>query len=411
MDPNLILPRTTRRAFLHTAAKAASFLAFSRVAPAFVAHAAEIGAPPPEKDRTILVLLQLAGGNDGLNTVIPFEDSRYYNLRPNLSIPRGRVLPLDDYTGFHPECELLKSLFEEGDLSIIRSVGYPNPNRSHFRSTEIWETAVSGSSNQYTGWLGRYFDNDCDATPENQPAAIYFGTEGPLTLEGAEPHFVLGVGDRKGAGPADGDLLRRLATDGPANPHLGFLRHTLMNALIGEAEVAEVIRQYRTRQNYGSTPFGRSMRSIAAMIASGSPTRVYYASLGGFDTHANQEFRHGRLMRELSENLAAFQADLRERKLDDQVVTLTFSEFGRRPQENSGMGTDHGTAAPLFVMGGPVKGGFQGKTPDLEVASNGDLVFETDFRQVYATVLEDWLGCDAGKVLGGTYAKLPILNS
>lgn len=408
---NTILPRTTRRAFLATSAKAASFMAFSHVAPAFLAQAAEVGTPRAEKDRSILVLVQLAGGNDGLNTVVPFADDRYHNLRPTLGLREKELLRLDDLNGFHPDCAGLHSCFEEGNLAILQNVGYPNPNRSHFRSTEIWETASDSEEALYSGWMGRFFDNECGGSPEAEGArAIYFGNGYPQTFESEQHHPVLGITSNSGRKPADRDLLEALTRTPGASENGTFLKHTLMDALIGEQEVLEIVRRYKTKGNYGYTPFGRSMKAIAAMIASGAPTRIYFASLSGFDTHVNQIQRHGQLMAELSRVMGAFQSDLTEKRLDSQVLTLTFSEFGRRPMENESRGTDHGTAAPLFVMGSPVAGGILGSQPNLDIPENGDLTFETDFRRIYATVLEDWLGCPSKSVLNGDFAKLPFLH-
>ncbi len=409
---NTILPRTTRRAFFANSAKAASFMAFTHMAPAFLARAAEVGAPRAEKDRSILVLIQLAGGNDGLNTVVPFADDRYHKLRPTLGLDGKAVLRLDDLNGFHPECGALHSCFKDGELAILQNVGYPNPNRSHFRSTEIWETASDSRESVYSGWMGRFFDNECGGVPEGEAAqAIYFGNSYPQTFESERHHPVLGITAKSGRRPANRDLLESLTRTEGANPNAGFLKHTLMDALIGEQRVMETVRRYKTKVDYGYTTFGRSMRSIAAMIASGAPTRIYFSSLSGFDTHVDQGNRHSQLMAELSRVMGAFQSDLKEKRLDSQVLTLTFSEFGRRPMENRSRGTDHGTAAPLFVMGSGVAGGILGAAPNLDIPENGDLAFETDFRRVYSTVLEDWLGCPGKEVLGGDFAKLPFLRN
>lgn len=409
---NTILPRTTRRAFLATSAKAASFMAFTHVAPAFLARAAEVGAPRAEKDRSILVLIQLAGGNDGLNTVVPYADDRYHKLRPSLGFGEKEVLRLDDLNGFHPDCVGLHGCFQEGDLAILQNVGYPNPNRSHFRSTEIWETGSDSDETLYSGWLGRYFDNECAGAPSADGArAIYFGNGYPQTFESERHHPILGITAKSGRRPADRDLLETLTRTEGANDNAGFLKHTLMDALIGEQRVLETVRRYKTSADYGYTPFGRSMQAIAAMIASGAPTRIYFASLSGFDTHVDQKGRHAQLMAELSKVMSAFQGDLREKRLDSQVLTLTFSEFGRRPMENQSRGTDHGTAAPLFVMGSGVSGGILGSAPNLDIPENGDLRFETDFRRVYATVLEDWLGCPSDKVLTRKFTKLPLIRA
>lgn len=406
----------TRREFLKTGGRGLGLLAFSQWAPLFLTQSALAGAPKAEKDRSILVLVQLAGGNDGLNTCVPFEDQRYYDLRPTLGIPKKSTLPLNDEIGLHDSCRPIHNLLEEGKLSIIQNVGYPNPNRSHFRSTEIWETASDSDRYARTGWLGRYFDNSCVGAPEkDDPRGVHMGNEVPQSFLADRPHVLHGIRPGSARGRRQHqetlDLLGSLleSSGAPAGPNGSFLQHTMMNALATDQRVQALLGSRNSGVSYPAHPFGQSLSAIASLIAGGMETRVYFASLGGFDTHSNQAGNHANLLRILSEGLSAFQRDLERLKLDDQVVTMTFSEFGRRPNENDSAGTDHGTAAPLFVMGSSIKGGIFGTAPDLNFEPNGDVKYSIDFRQVYSTVLDRWLSCDSTKILGRRFEPVAFL--
>jgi uncharacterized protein (DUF1501 family) len=424
--PSTFLP-TTRREFLRFSSRGLGLLAFSRLAPSFLVNSTLAAAPAPEKDRSILVLVQLAGGNDGLNTVVPFEDPNYYRLRPTLGIAKTEVLRATDTLGLHPACTELQRLLHDGRLAIVQNVGYPNPNRSHFRSTEIWETASRSNEFLSTGWVGRFLDNACCGVPADSPAmgaaqghdpvGVHVSEALPPSFVGAHEHPTFGLSPH--ARPLreseeNRKLLEALAqtpAGGAHNANETFLQHTLMDALVTEQKVQGILGGYRPAAGagYPDNGFSHSLRSIAALIAAGLPTRVYFASLSGFDTHGNQAAQHARLLRTLSDGLAAFQRDLAGHRLDDQVLTMTFSEFGRRPSENESHGTDHGTAAPLFVMGSRVKAGFHGAPPSLEVASNQDITFGTDFRRVYATMLDRWLDCPSAGVLGGRFEPIGIV--
>jgi uncharacterized protein (DUF1501 family) len=406
----------TRREFLVRSARAVSLLAFSRFAPSFLVDSALAGAPVPEKDRRVLVLVQLAGGNDGLNTVVPFGDENYYRLRPTLGIPATQALPIGDGLGLHPACAAMRRLLGDGKLAVVQDVGYPNPNRSHFRSMEIWETASDSESFLATGWVGRYLDNACPGAPGSRdPEAVHANTLNgePETLVGAAEHPTFGLATY-GGGSRDGADTRRLlegmaGSAGASGPEDGFLKQVLMDSLVAEEKVQRVLAANRPDATYPAHPFAASLRNVCALIAAGLPTRVYFATLNGFDTHTGQLATHARLLQVLSESLAAFQKDLEARKLDAQVVTMTFSEFGRRASENQSHGTDHGTASPLFVLGSSVKAGLHGSAPSLKIPRNQDVVFGTDFRSVYATMLEDWLECPSEPVLGRRFGKLPLI--
>ena len=405
----------TRREFVRGAG-GLGFLAFSGVAPAFLARSAMAQTPAPERDRSILVIVQLAGGNDGLNTVIPFTDDRYYNLRPTLGL-KNNLLELNDDLALHPACQPLYELYGEGKLSIVQNVGYPNPNRSHFRSTEIWETASDSDTFQREGWLGRYFDNDCAGSPEAEsvdadPAAIHVGDMIPQTYLSLESHSLFGMKPYgkfdRGQDPADLAYEKLLQAD-HIEGNASYLQHTMMNTLVTERRVEKIIGKYKPQATYPGTKLAQSLKRVAALIHADMETRVYFVSQGGYDTHANQLNNHQRLLTELSTSMSAFQKDLTAHNKDDQVITMTFSEFGRRPAENGSGGTDHGTAAPLFVMGSQVKGGLLGQTPELVTDATKDLKYSTDFRGVYSSVLDKWLEADSSKILGDKYEHVPFV--
>jgi uncharacterized protein (DUF1501 family) len=413
-----LLP-ATRREFLRLSSGGIGLLAFSRFAPSFLVQSTLAATPAPEKDRSILVIVQLAGGNDGLNTVIPYEDAAYYRLRPTLGIAKEKALRLSDTLGLHPACGPLHELFQSGKLGIVQNVGYPNPNRSHFRSMEIWETASDSSDTLASGWLGRFLDNACAGAPtaDRDPAAIHLSGEVPQSFLAERAHATFGLNPAQ-LGRRENKqtlaLLEKLAAPtaadtGAAHDNQSFLRQTTMDALVTERRVQSIFSAYRASAPYPGNPFAQSLRSVAALIAARLSTRIYFVSLGGFDTHANQLNTHENLLRTLSTGLAAFQKDLEAHQLDGQVTTMTFSEFGRRPMENESRGTDHGTAAPLFVMGSKINPGLHGTPPSLDLARNADLTFTTDFRQVYATMLDRWMQCPTQAVLGKTYEPLGIL--
>lgn len=405
----------TRREFIRGGA-GLGFLAFSGVAPAFLARSAMAQTPAPERDRSILVIIQLAGGNDGLNTVIPFTDDRYHKLRPTLALREG-LLPISDDLALHPACRPLHELFDEGQLSIVQNVGYPNPNRSHFRSTEIWETG-SDSESQREGWLGRYFDNSCAGRPDAakdkapDPCGIHVGDMIPHSYLSAKSHALFGMKplgrfdpSRDPADLAYEKLLQADHIEGNAS----YLQHTMMNTLVTERRVEQIISKYKAKTPYPGTRLAQSLKRVAALIHADLETRVYFVSQGGYDTHANQLVNHARLLTELSGAMRAFQKDLTAHQKDDQVLTLTFSEFGRRPAENGSAGTDHGTAAPLFVMGSKVNGGLLGQAPELVSDPKNDLQYSTDFRGIYSSVLDKWLEADSSKILGQSFDHVPFI--
>src|SRR6201982_3298764 len=326
--------------------------------------------PVTGKDGTILVVLQMAGGNDGLNMIVPFADDAYHRARPRLSLPADQILKIDNYVGLNPKLAGLKSLYDEGDVAIVEGVGYPNPNRSHFRSTEIWQTASDADRTLNEGWLGRYFDNCCGGADTSVCAPS--GEESVAPPDGAS------------VGAINGKTKSDLST-------LDFLQRTALDAQLSSDKILAVARKSKSTVTYPQGQLAASLNIIARMIAGGLPTRVYYASQGGFDTHAGQLNAHARLLSEFNDAISAFVADLKQQGNFERVLLMTFSEFGRRVQENANGGTDHGAAAPMFIFGGAVQAGLFGKYPSLTDLDRGDLKFNTDFRSVYGTGLEGWL--------------------
>jgi uncharacterized protein (DUF1501 family) len=406
------LPLTRREFIRQSTGGGLGFLAFSGFAPSFLSQSAAAQNPAPGRDQPILVIIQLGGGNDGLNTVIPFNDDNYFRLRPNLAL-RDNIIPISDQLALHPSLGQFQNLLNEGQLGIIQNVGYPNPSRSHFRSTEIWETASDSDGYSKTGWLGRYIDNNCSGKPENvDPSAIHIGDIIPQSYLTDNPASIFGIRSsgqfNRGKSPADEayeSILEASHTEGNAS----YLQQTMMNVLVTERRVEAHLNKYKTSVNYPTSKLGQSLKRIAALIHADMETRVYYVSQSGYDTHSKQLDSHAELLTDLADSMAAFQRDLIANNRDDQVLTMTFSEFGRRPAENGSAGTDHGTAAPLFVMGKAIKGGIHGQSPDLNIDPKEDPVFSTDFRGVYNTVLDKWMQADADTILGEKFDPVQFL--
>ncbi len=422
---------TTRREFLHRGvglfgfgATVPSFIAETAFAMADEAAAAQTASRPGVPDDRVLVVAQLAGGNDGLNTIVPIRDDDYYRVRPKLAIPAKKTLALSDELGWHPEAAGFKSLWDDGRLCVVQGVGYPNPDRSHFVSTRIWATG-SPDGKRAEGWLGRYFDHTCRSTDRlDAKTGIALVDELPLAMRGqrfmpvctARPEqFGLGGGPKRKKGGK-----RRKPTGAEADEHAGkplgdsnldFLRRSTLDAHACAKDVRAAARTTIDGAKFPATRFARSLRSVARMIAAGMPTKVYYVSLTGFDTHANQTPRHARLMCEGGSALAAFIDALRRTGDIDRTLVMSFSEFGRRVAENASGGTDHGQAAPMFLLGSAVRPGLVGAMPSLSDLNGGDLKFHTDFRQVYATVLREWLGTDPEPLLGQAWPVIRILNA
>ena len=364
-------------------------------------------------DDRVLVVVQLGGGNDGLNACVPWSDDAYYRARPQIGVRKDSLIRVTDDLAFNSSMKDMKALYDDGKLAVIQGVGYPNPDRSHFRSMEIWETASDSDEYLGTGWIGRYFDHACSGTARPQ-AGVALGKERPQSFEG-EKGFGVAFEDprRFGWQPGNGadsleNFARLNAPTGKGQSNLDFLRHVTSNAIMSSEEVKQAAERAGLDLK-GGQYFARQLDIVRDLIKGGLDTRIYYVSASGFDTHANQRGQHDNLLRQVSESLGQFQTGLEREGLSSRVTTVVFSEFGRRVSENKSGGTDHGTAAPMFVIGDNVKPGLFGEAPSLQRLDDGDLIHTVDFRQVYAAVLEDWLGVSAKAVLGEAFAPLPVI--
>lgn len=399
---------STRRHFLATTASGLAL-------PTVFQRMSQAADQTPGKD-TILVVVQLAGGNDGLNTVVPYTESAYSKARPTLKVAASSVLKLDQGLGLPPQLAGFSKLWEAGQLAVVQGVGYPQPNRSHFESMDIWHKATTSAAEKF-GWLGR-------CAPEiggAGDAVLHIGDgEPPLAVYGATGYApsMRSIQDfqlRTGNG-TDGERRREavetLTKNQPRGSDLlSFVQSSAKQTFASAARIREVASEYKAASDYPQTPLAQRLKLIAQLIDAKLPQRVYYVSHDGFDTHAAQNISHGQLLKTLGDALEAFHADLKSHGHDERVAGFVFSEFGRRVAENGSQGTDHGTAAPVFLTGASVKGGLHGKHPSLEDLDQGDLKFHTDFRSVYSTLLQDWLGVEPGKIIAGQYATLPLVKS
>lgn len=395
-------------------------------------QAADAALPPPTgQDGTILVVVQLAGGNDGLNTVIPIDNDFYYRARPRIAIARGSALRLRDGIGLHPALTGLQALLDDGHLAIIQGVGYPNPNRSHFRSMEIWQTASDANRTESFGWVGRFFDNQCAGL--DAAAGVAIGAETPQAFAARSPKGITCSSPQQlrrltgGLRDGDDDLFRQMnnlteeasgasiavLTAGRqpsrAERPLDFLERMALDAQINSDRI-RALSKTATQTAFPTSRLGRDLEWVARLIGGGMPTRVYYVSHGGFDTHTHQVGTHERLLREFGDALKAFFDELRAQGQAERVAVLAFSEFGRRVAENASGGTDHGAAAPVFVAGGRFKAGLYGTHPSLDPKDleRGDLRHAIDFRSVYATLLEQHLAAPSAPILGRAFPTLAL---
>lgn len=432
----------TRREFLNNGlllASAAltmpSFLQRSALAMPSLSLGTSLPGVPSER---ILVVLQLSGGNDGLNTVIPYGMDQYYKVRPGIGITKDQALKLEkngqDGIGLHPSMGAMKDLYDDGLLGIVQGVGYPNPDRSHFKSMDIWHTAeLSGTGD---GWIGKYLDSECcgfgkgesgkveaGAQPQLDTTApgIAIGRNAPLAMQGRRakpvsfesPDLFRWIGNDIHESLRDPyrELNNRqgvAASDSNSN----FLLRTALDAQVSSETIRKAVAS-RPAAAFPQNELGRQMAMVSSMIRAGMKTRVYYVSFGGFDTHAQQggqQGRHGQLLQQVAQALKAFYADLKLQGNDGRVLTLTFSEFGRRVGQNASGGTDHGTAAPTFLCGPMVKPGVHGEHPSLMDLDEGDLKYRTDFRTVYADILETWLKVESKPVLDGVFRPAGVLR-
>ncbi|MDR7209800.1 DUF1501 domain-containing protein [Flavobacterium piscis] len=338
-----------------------------------------------------LVFIQLNGGNDGLNTYIPYDNPLYYDLRTKIALNKDVVVGKNSGMAFHPSLKDFAEMQQNGDLTVIQNVGYPEPVRSHFRSQEIWQTAADSDKYINEGWLGRYLDLQCH---DHQPTAgINLDSIDNLALKGMEPNSItVKDPDRFKIKPKK-DENAKLSD----NPQLDFVRKIANSVIEGSGDIQNALKQSKTEISYPKTGLSKNLEWIARLVKGNLNSKVYYTSLGGFDTHDNQLYIHERKLTELNDALFSFYNDLKQAQLLQNVTIVVFSEFGRRVKDN-GRGTDHGTAAPMFVIGGNNKGTILGNNPNLADLDNGDLRHQIDFRSVYASLLQQKMGFDYSKI-------------
>jgi len=358
-----------------------------------------------------LVIIQLSGGNDGLNTVVPFNNDIYYRLRPSLAILKEDTLRLNDELGFHKSLLPLKRLYDEGHLCVINNVGYPNPNRSHFRSTDIWQTASSSDEYLNSGWVGRYLDN-FDNQPHN---AIEINDSLSLVMKGIKINGLAtrnpGIIFRMSQDPYFKNVLNYYNDEHLNEHNLGYLYKSMITAKSSAKYIFETSKTFTTKQKYPNGEFAQQLKTTAKFINSGLDTKVFYSSLDGFDTHVNQSNIQGRLLKNYADSMSSFIQDLKQQNTFKDTLILTFSEFGRRVEQNAANGSDHGSANNVFIIGENLK------TPGIynDLASlnnlddNGDLKFEIDFRTIYATVLNKWLQVDDKRILKKSFNQLDFI--
>ena len=414
----------TRREFLRTTVLGS---ALSWTVPAFLANtfaALQAGAADSAtqiatgKDATILVVLQMAGGNDGLNTVVPYSSDFYHQARPRIGLPAGKILKLNGDIGFHGALTGFKDLYDVGNLAVVQGVGYPNPNRSHFRSTEIWQTASDSDKIEKYGWLGRYFDNACaGADPtvavtigSQLPEAFFAKTPKGICFNNPQNYRFMASGATEESykklnelemssplpdgGPTmapDDNSGGSIASLPAGMPMTGgravdFIERTALDAQVSSDEIRNIAAKVQNQAVYPGSILGNALKLVAKLIGGGLPTRIYYVSQGGYDTHTNQLNSQQRLLQDLGDSTKAFVTDLKAQGNMQRVLVMTFSEFGRRVNENANGGTDHGAAAPIFVVGDKVKAGLLGRYPSLAPQDlyQGDIKYNVDFRSVYA---------------------------
>jgi len=358
----------------------------------------------------VVVVIQFSGGNDGLNTVIPVRNDIYYRERPKLGIAKDQSLLLTDEVGLNPALEAFKGLYDDGSLAIMNSVGYPNPDRSHFRSMDIWHSASESNQYVYTGWLGRYLDAQCKGC-DKPTQAMELDDVLSLALKGEENKGLAFKDPKKLYNTSNGRFIKDVNSDHKQGEETIDYLYKTMSATLSSADyIYKQSRVHPTSQTYPTTGMGKDLKTIASLIFSDINTKVYYVSLGSFDTHVNQDNQQKRLFTELNDAVKAFTADLKANGRFDDVLMMTFSEFGRRVSQNASNGTDHGTANNMFFISGGLKEkGILNAMPDLSDLNEGDLKHQVDFKNVYATVLNKWLAADDKMILGNKFNHLNFI--
>ncbi len=387
---------------------------FKRLLP--IASAGGISSPQATNNR-VLVIIQMAGGNDGLNTVVPYGDGKYYDFRKNTGIQKAQVIPLNSEVGLHSSLTSFKQMWNSGTLAVVEGVGYPNPSFSHFESMRIWQSADPALKIQ-DGWLGRYM-SDIKSDPQAMNA-LSVGKSVPQSManarvsvpsvENIQSYALQGDFAAPQATASRLNALNSLYSAMPPALSTGaLLKGTYESALSTSRKLQDADKAYASTATYPQNPLASGLKLIAEAICGDLGLQVCHVSIGGWDTHASQNFTHARLLTYLADSIRAFHEDLKAHGKDKDVLVMTWSEFGRRVQENGSAGTDHGSAGPMFLAGTPVKSGLYGQRPDLAKLDNGNLRFTVDFRSVYTTILEKWLNAPAEPILGGSFEKLPFL--
>jgi uncharacterized protein (DUF1501 family) len=409
-----------RRAFLRQSFASSGLVAYGLTAPTFLARTAQAApfADKPGARDTILVVVQLTGGNDGLNTVIPYKDPEYAKLRPTLKLPVADIKKLDDNVGLHPSMKGLADLLQEQALCVVQGVGYPNPSQSHFRSMDIWQ-AGSMDETLTEGWIGKALKK-LPTAPSFHVAAS--NESAPLALAGAPVRvpsistledFQLRTTAASGMDrQAQRKLIEGVARMSSEQPGLlDFVKRTAVNTYDSSTRLQTLGKNYQPKSPYPQTALARRLKLAAQLIDAGIGARIFYVSIDGFDTHASQLNAHANLLREVSDAMTAFYKDMSARGHKDRILMMTFSEFGRRARENGSKGTDHGSAAPILLLGGKVKAGVVGAHPSLSKLEMGNLQHHTDFRQIYASILDGWLGVSSKEILGEGFRPVSVLRS
>lgn len=360
-----------------------------------------------------LVIIQLSGGNDGLNTIIPYNNDVYYSGRDTISVAKNNVIKINDELGFNPAMAKLKELYDSGYVSVVNSVGYPNPNRSHFRSMDIWQTASDSDKYLNTGWIGRYLDSEC-ADCKNPYNAIEVNDSLSLAMKGAKYNGLAVEDPQKFFLSSSENFFTDIAGVGKTktddHENVSYLYKTVAEATSSADYVYKTSKIYKSKLDYPKGQFAANLKTIAELIISNIDSRVFYISLTGFDTHVNQKARQDALLKELSEGVHSFTTDLKQNNRLNETLVMTFSEFGRRVTQNASGGTDHGTANNIIMINGALKKpGFYNSAPDLTDLDNGDLKYKIDFRTVYANVLNKWLGANDEQILGQKFKSLDII--
>ena len=390
-----------RREFLQIGSLATASLMMPKFLKAF-----EKPAMVPAGNK-VVVVLQFSGGNDGLNTVIPVSNDIYYKERRVIGIKKEDALSLTDAAGLHPSLEAFKGLYDDGNLGIMNAVGYPNPDRSHFRSMDIWQSA--SASNEYinTGWIGRYLDSQCKGC-DKPTQALELDDTLSLALKGYNNKGLAFKDPRKLYNTSNEKFYKDInAAHSKTEETVDYLYKTMSETLSSADYIFKQSKMNPTTQSYPATELGKNLKTIASLVMSDINTKVYYVSLGSFDTHVNQAQQQKRLFDELNGAVKAFTTDLKNNNRFDDVLMMTFSEFGRRVSQNASNGTDHGTANNMFFISGGLKQkGLLNEMPDLSNLNEGDLKHTVDFKNVYATVLNNWLGVNDKNILGGNYERM-----